>query len=154
MGCQKPNIWAAIRECKFRAGGILAKVFEGEPIGRWRYTTGKIAGVDIILQGTGYTGEAGCEIIIPGTTVDEPEKALKVWTAIIDAGEDFGLLPIGLGARDSLRLEAGMPLYGQELDEFISPVEAALAFPPFAKIDKDVTFIGQTPFKKVNAFIM
>jgi aminomethyltransferase len=127
---------------------ILAKVFEGGSVSRWNYTTGNIAGVDVLLKGTGYTGEAGCEIIVPGTTVDEPEKALTVWTTIMDAGKDLGIQPIGLGARDSLRLEAGMPLYGQELEEFVSPVEAALAFPPFAKIDKDVTFIGQDPFKK------
>jgi aminomethyltransferase len=76
-------------------------------------------GTDLIVSRSGYTGEDGYEISIPGA------EAVRVWEAIL---ADPRVKPIGLGARDSLRLEAGLPLYGHDLDETVSPVEADLTF--------------------------
>ena len=76
-------------------------------------------GVDIVVSRSGYTGEDGFEILVPA------EKALALWQRLL---QDARARPIGLGARDSLRLEAGLPLYGHDLDETISPVEAGLEF--------------------------
>ena len=76
-------------------------------------------GTDLILSRSGYTGEDGYEISLPAA------EAARVWTLLL---EDPRVKPIGLGARDSLRLEAGLPLYGHDLDETVSPVEAGLAF--------------------------
>jgi glycine hydroxymethyltransferase len=96
-----------------------------------------LAGIDAIVSGTGYTGEAvAFEIFI------DPKKAPQLWDAILEAGQDKGVKPVGLGARDSLRLEAGLPLYGQELagPHGISPYEAA--FGSFVKLHKPF-FIGK-----------
>lgn len=76
--------------------------------------------VRAIVSQTGYTGEHGYEIYCPA------ESAEDVWNALLKAGEEFGLIPCGLGARDTLRLEAGMPLYGHEMNDEISPKEAGL----------------------------
>jgi aminomethyltransferase len=76
-------------------------------------------GVELIVSRSGYTGEDGYEISIPA------HAAVAVWTALL---ADARVRPIGLGARDSLRLEAGLPLYGHDLDETVSPVEADLGF--------------------------
>lgn len=79
-------------------------------------------GIPISISRTGYTGEDGCEIICPA------EKALVIWETIMEKGQALGVQPVGLGARDTLRLEAGMPLYGHELTEFINPFQAGLGF--------------------------
>ncbi|MAK83190.1 MAG: glycine cleavage system protein T [Phenylobacterium sp.] len=76
-------------------------------------------GVDAIISRSGYTGEDGYEISVPG------EAALRIWNTLL---ADERVRPIGLGARDSLRLEAGLPLYGHDLDETVSPIEAGLGF--------------------------
>lgn len=76
-------------------------------------------GVDAIISRSGYTGEDGYEISVPG------EAAMRIWNTLL---ADERVKPIGLGARDSLRLEAGLPLYGHDLDETVSPIEAGLAF--------------------------
>lgn len=76
-------------------------------------------GVDLVITRSGYTGEDGCEILIPA------QHAPAVWEALV-ASDDVE--PIGLGARDSLRLEAGLPLYGHDLDETVSPIEAGIGF--------------------------
>ncbi len=90
------------------------------------YYTFKIltfAGIpNIILSTTGYTGAGGCEIYIP------KEKAIEVWDAVFEAGKEFGIMPAGLGCRDTLRLEKGFALYGHEMDDTVSPLEAPLAF--------------------------
>ena len=82
----------------------------------------KVAGVDTLLARTGYTGEDGFEIFPP------QKHAMMLWDAMLGAGKPFGVAPIGLGARDALRLEAGMPLYGNEIDLDINPLEAGLDF--------------------------
>lgn len=89
---------------------------------------------DAIISRTGYTGEAGVEIYC------EPARAAHVWETLMAAGQRAGLLPCGLGARDTLRLEAGYPLYGNELSETISPLEAGLDW--VVKLDKGA-FVGR-----------
>ncbi len=87
-----------------------------------------------IVSRTGYTGEDGLELIV------KSEDAVRVWENIMLAGREFGIQAVGLGARDTLRLEAGMPLYGHELDEAIDPFQAGLGF---ACNLKDRTFVGR-----------
>ncbi|CAM4289443.1 glycine cleavage system aminomethyltransferase GcvT [Paenibacillus tarimensis] len=94
-----------------------------------------ISGCKVLLSRTGYTGENGFEIY--ANAADAP----VIWRAIMQAGEPAGLVPAGLGARDTLRFEAGLPLYGQELSPAISPLEAGLGL--FVKLDKDGGFIGR-----------
>jgi aminomethyltransferase len=81
------------------------------------------AGVDnVILSTTGYTGSGGCEIYMKN------EDALKIYEAVLEAGKEFGIKPIGLGARDTLRLESGFCLYGNDIDDTTSPIEAGLGW--------------------------
>ena len=95
-------------------------------------------GVPLLLGRTGYTGEDGFELFFPA------EQAVKVWTAILQAGEADGVKPIGLAARDSLRFEACMPLYGHEINAEISPVSAGLNF----ALSLDKEFIGRDALLK------
>ena len=81
------------------------------------------AGIDkVIFSTTGYTGSGGCEVYAYNADAD------KLWNAVFEAGKEFGILPIGLGARDTLRLEAGFCLYGHELDDDHSPIESGLGW--------------------------
>ena len=100
-----------------------------------------VAGIELMLARTGYTGEDGFEFYCPIDQVG------ALWDALMEAGEPFGLRAIGLGARDTLRLEARMPLYGQELAEDISPLEAGLGWA--VALDK-ISFIGIDPIKKIK----
>ena len=93
-----------------------------------------ILGENCIVSTTGYTGEEGVEIYTPAAA------AVKIWDALIEAGAGE-LIPCGLGARDTLRLEAGMPLYGHEMNDEISPREAGLGI--FVKLDKECDFVGR-----------
>ncbi|MFK7948312.1 MAG: glycine cleavage system aminomethyltransferase GcvT [Saprospiraceae bacterium] len=89
----------------------------------YTFKQGKFAGLDnIILSATGYTGSGGFELYIPN------EAAEAVWDAVFEAGKDFGIEPIGLGARDTLRLEMGYCLYGNDIDDTTSPLEAGLSW--------------------------
>lgn len=94
----------------------------------------KVAGCDTLISRTGYTGEEGFELFIAN------QDAENIWRTLLSDGEADGLVPVGLGARDTLRLEAGLCLYGNELTENTSPLEAGLAF--FVKLDKE-EFIGR-----------
>src|SRR5699024_2460749 len=85
---------------------------------------------------TGYTGEDGFEIYI------NKDSGRDIWNKIIEVGKPEGLEPVGLGARDTLRFEAGLPLYGQELSQDITPIEAGLKFA--VKVKKDSDFIGKS----------
>jgi len=96
---------------------------------------GKAAGFDCIVSRTGYTGETGFELYC------RSEDTEGLWKALLEAGKGQGLIPCGLGARDTLRLEAAMPLYGHEMDENVNPFEAALSFA--VKMDK-ADFIGKS----------
>ena len=94
----------------------------------------KVRNIPCIISRTGYTGEDGFELYLA------PEDAPNMWNLLMEAGEDLGLLPCGLGARDTLRLEAAMPLYGHEMDETVTPLEAGLDFA--VKLQKP-EFIGR-----------
>jgi aminomethyltransferase len=100
----------------------------------YRFDTGDVVGHSALIARTGYTGEDGFELYV------RPDLAPKIWSAIIDAGGPHGLIPAGLGARDTLRLEAGMSLYGQDIDHTTTPYEAGLGW--IVKLDKG-DFIGR-----------
>ncbi len=87
---------------------------------RFRVARLELAGSDVLVSATGYTGGPGFELYLPG------RDAEKLFDAILEVGADDGVLPAGLGARDTLRLEAALPLYGHELDDTTSPIEAGL----------------------------
>ena len=95
----------------------------------------EVAGIPCIISKTGYTGEDGVELYLTS------ENAEKMWDALLEAGKDEGLIPCGLGARDTLRMEAAMPLYGHEMDDEISPLETGLKFA--VKMGKEEDFIGK-----------
>ncbi|MGN6638239.1 MAG: glycine cleavage system aminomethyltransferase GcvT [Mucilaginibacter sp.] len=98
----------------------------------YTFKKGKFAGIDnVLLSATGYTGAGGFEIYV------ENDKAEHVWDAVFKAGEPFGIKPIGLGARDTLRLEMGFCLYGNDIDDTTSPLEAGLGW--VTKFTKEFT---------------
>ena len=89
----------------------------------YAFTTGEFAGCkNVIISNTGYTGAGGFELYF------YPEAAMKIWDAVFEAGAEFGIKPVGLGARDTLRLEMGFCLYGNDLDDTTSPIEAGLGW--------------------------
>lgn len=100
----------------------LAPELDIDGLGYYRLAEGPVLGHDATVTRTGYTGEDGFEIYA------HEDHIAEIWDAALSAGEEFGILPCGLGARDTLRLEAGMPLYGHEINETINPVEAGLMF--------------------------
>lgn len=111
-------------------------------ISPFAFQVGRIAGErGILVSRTGYTGEDGFELYID-TDRSDP---VHVWKALLDAGEPFGLQPAGLGARDTLRLEAGLPLYGNELNEETTPLQAGMGW--VVKLDRD-PFIGSEALKR------
>jgi aminomethyltransferase len=114
-------------------------------IERFKCTNSRLADIDIFLSRTGYTGEDGFEVFIWNATLTKPDNAVKLWNAILDAGRTFGIEPCGLGARDTLRLEAGLCLYGNDIDESTNPLEAVLSF--VVKLQKD-NFIGKEALLK------
>ncbi len=91
-------------------------------LGSYRFAHGEFASVRGTISRTGYTGEDGFEIFVP------PQQADRVWQALLAEGESHGLVPCGLGARDTLRLEAGMRLYGNDIDETTTVLEAGLGW--------------------------
>jgi len=99
----------------------------------------------VLVSRSGYTGEDGFEIFIFGERADLPSVSAKIWNTIIRAGEEKGLKPCGLGARDTTRLEAGLCLYGHELDEKTTPLEAKI---PHAVCLKKEKFIGKDALLK------
>lgn len=116
---------------------ILAKVADEQEIPEKYYTFKdhiSVAGADCLVSQTGYTGEHGYEIYC------KPEDAPKIWNSLLESGQEDGLIPCGLGARDTLRLEAAMPLYGHEMDDNISPLETGLDFG--VKMQKE-DFVGK-----------
>ncbi|WP_289074275.1 glycine cleavage system aminomethyltransferase GcvT [uncultured Bacteroides sp.] len=89
----------------------------------YTFKVGELAGVkNVIISNTGYTGAGGFELYF------YPQDAEKIWNAVFEAGEEFGIKPIGLGARDTLRLEMGFCLYGNDIDDTTSPIEAGLGW--------------------------
>lgn len=93
---------------------------------RFSFLSSRVNGARCLISRTGYTGEDGFELTIYDTTNARNENAMNVWNTLLDLGKEKSVLPCGLGARDSLRLEAGMCLYGQDIDGTTTPVEASL----------------------------
>jgi aminomethyltransferase len=110
------------------------------------FTWGKVARLyNVLIARTGYTGEDGFEIYIPS---DEPTSG-RVWSEVLEAGAEFGILPCGLGARNTLRLEAGMALYGHEISETTNVFEAGLG--RYAKLEKGADFVGREALVEIEA---
>jgi aminomethyltransferase len=122
---------------------VLAKVtdYDLDSMTYYTFVVAKIAGVELLFSRTGYTGEDGFEIYIP------PQHAAALWKGITEAGKEYDLELIGLGARDTLRLEMKMALYGNDIDETTTPIEAGLSW--IVSFDKD--FIGQDVIAKQKA---
>jgi aminomethyltransferase len=132
----KHNRFGAVMENRSEQMSLLAvqgpkaleamqKLTDMQLVGMEYYTfkIGTFAGVEnVIVSTTGYTGAGGCEIYMPN------ESAHKIWSAVMEAGAEFGIKPIGLGARDTLRLEMGFCLYGNDIDDTTSPIEAGLGW--------------------------
>src|SRR5580698_4532982 len=110
-----------------------------EPIRYYHFAFGKVDGIDCLIARTGYTGEDGFEIYF------DPAESEKMWDALMEAGKHHGMIPCGLGARNTLRLEAGMCLYGHEIDEKTTPWEAGLAW--ICKMEK-APFLGSDVLAK------
>lgn len=117
----------------------------------YTFVKGKFAGIDnVLISATGYTGSGGVEIYfedLPAGRQDKDSAADKIWDAIFNAGAPQGIKPIGLGARDTLRLEMGYCLYGNDIDETTSPLEAGLGW--ITKFTKD--FVGKYILEKQKA---
>ena len=120
-----------------KAVSILKKLVPEEAIPQKYYSCnfhGRAGGMDCAISRTGYTGEDGFEFYLAA------EEAPKFWELLMETGREEGLIPCGLGARDTLRLEAAMPLYGHEMDDTVTPFEAGLGM--FVKMEKE-SFIGK-----------
>lgn len=109
----------------------------------YHFIFAKVAGIEMIVSRTGYTGELGYELYFKGSE----EDAVKVWNALFDAGKDLSIQPVGLGARDSLRLEMGFCLYGNDIDQTTNTLEAGLGW--ITKLKKS-EFIAKDVLLKVK----
>ncbi|WP_153798288.1 glycine cleavage system aminomethyltransferase GcvT [Foetidibacter luteolus] len=112
----------------------------------YTFAKGRFAGVDnVLISATGYTGSGGIEIYFE----DKDDNATVIWDAIFEAGKASGIKPIGLGARDTLRLEMGYCLYGNDIDDSTSPLEAGLGW--VTKLNKETAFSSKDIFAKQKA---
>ncbi|MFI2508624.1 glycine cleavage system aminomethyltransferase GcvT [Streptomyces sp. NPDC018972] len=125
--------------------GILASLTDADLDGLKYYAglPGTVAGVPALIARTGYTGEDGFELFV------KPEHAVELWQALTKAGEGAGLVPCGLSCRDTLRLEAGMPLYGNELSTSLTPFDAGLG--RVVKFEKEGDFVGRAALTEAAA---
>jgi aminomethyltransferase len=110
----------------------------------YHFFEAKCAGLDMIVSRTGYTGELGFELYFKGNQLE----AEKVWNAVFEAGAEYDIKPVALGARDSLRLEMGFCLYGNDIDQTTNPLEAGLGW--ITKLNKG-EFIGKEALVKIKA---
>jgi aminomethyltransferase len=119
-----------------KAQEILARLTDADldAIRYYRFAEGTVDGIPATISRTGYTGEDGFELYVPAS------EASRLWRRLLEVGKDDGLLPAGLGCRDSLRLEMGYALYGNDLDEDTTPLEAGLGW--VVKLDKG-DFVGR-----------
>jgi len=131
-----------------KAGQLLRSISGSrlEEIDKYSGKDVKVGDLSCLVTRSGYTGEDGFEIYVWNTTGQNPEPALRTWDRLLSAGKHDGLKPSGLGARDVLRLEAGMCLYGNDIDEKTSPVEARLNFA--VRLDKKSDFVGRGPIQR------
>ena len=155
--CQKQNTMGAVIEDSSAHTALLAvqgpkakdtlqKITDTDlsSIPYYTFANGKVGGVDrVIISNTGYTGAGGFELYF------YPEDGLKIWKALFEAGAEFGIKPIGLGARDTLRLEMGFCLYGNDLDETTTPLEAGLGW--ITKFTEGNSFIARELLEKQKA---
>ena len=126
------------------SGEVIKKLVKNMPeLEYYHFTKGKIAGIEMIISRTGYTGELGYELYFTGDESD----AEKIWNEIFNAGEEFDIHPVGLAARDTLRLEMGFCLYGNDIDQTTNPIEAGLGW--ITKIDKE-NFVGKDSILKIK----
>ncbi|MCG5220556.1 glycine cleavage system aminomethyltransferase GcvT [Streptosporangium soli] len=127
-----------------RSVEIVAKLTDADLAGLKYYAglPGAVAGFDALIARTGYTGEDGFELFVAAA------DAVPLWQALTEAGEPYGLRPAGLSARDTLRLEAGMPLYGNELSEELTPFDAGLG--RVVKFDKAGDFVGRAALEPLR----
>ncbi len=124
-----------------RAESLLQKLTDvalGD-LAYYRFQKGRVSDVEAVIARTGYTGEDGFEVYL------DARSAVPVFESLLETGKEFNLQPIGLGARDTLRLEMGYALYGQEIDADNSPLEAGLGW--VIKLKKTDTFVGQEALK-------
>jgi aminomethyltransferase len=128
--------WAQLALQGPKAAALLATLtsLPLERIGTYRFAHGQVAGADCLVARTGYTGEDGFELFC------RPDRAAALWDRLLDAGRPHGIRPCGLGARDSLRLEMAYRLYGSDMDDGTSPLEAGLGW--VVKLDKG-PFVGR-----------
>ncbi len=128
-----------------RSREILAPLTDIDLAGLRYYAIaeGQVVGIEALVARTGYTGEDGFEVFVDNA------RAGELWDALLAAGEPHGLVPVGLGARDTLRLEAGMPLYGNDLDPTVSPYDAGLG--RVVKLSKADDFVGRAALERISA---
>jgi aminomethyltransferase len=120
---------------------LAAAGLDATDLKSFRFRNGTVAGVPCLVARTGYTGEDGVELFMPW------DGAPAVFRALLTAGESFGIEPVGLGARDTLRLEARLALYGNDIDETTDPLEAGLGW--VVKFDRP--FVGRDALSRVKA---
>jgi len=127
-----------------KAAGLVQRLTSAklDQVGTYRFTQGQVANVECIISRTGYTGEDGFELYCP------PQDAEKLWFALLEEGKGDGCIPCGLGARDSLRTEMKFALYGNDIDDVHTPLEAGLGW--IVKLDK-ADFIGKAALEKQKA---
>jgi len=127
-----------------RAEALVGRLADADvaAIGYYRFASGRVADAPTLISRTGYTGEDGFELYLPA------ERAEHVWSALTEAGRGDGVTPVGLGARDTLRLEMKYALYGNDIDETTNPIEAGLGW--IVKPAKG-DFLGRTEIEKVRA---
>lgn len=131
QGPESPGILQSLTDTDLEG----MKYYAGQP--------GTVAGVPALIARTGYTGEDGFELFV------KPEHAVELWQALTGAGEGVGLIPCGLSCRDTLRLEAGMPLYGHELSASLTPFDAG--FGRVVKFEKEGDFVGRAALTEAAA---
>lgn len=119
---------------------IITKNLFGEFPGPWRSSYASYQGIKLLIMGSGYTGEAGCEIVISDSSNDDPSATIKVWEDILENKVNESILPCGLASRDTLRLEAGMPLYGNDIEENVQALQTGLVFPALVNLEKKFFF--------------
>jgi aminomethyltransferase len=139
------DAWALIAVQGPRSADILRQVGDPDIIDALKYYTiapTRIADIDVLLARTGYTGEDGFELYV------RPDLAEPLWRLLSTTGEPFGLQPAGLASRDTLRLEAGMPLYGNELTTQTTPFDVGLG--RLVSFDKPAGFVGEDALKAVR----
>jgi aminomethyltransferase len=132
LAIQGPNSLAVLQQ--------LTEV-DLQQIPYYHFTTGQLAGFEMIISRTGYTGEMGFELY------HQPAQSRQLWEAIFQSGKNFGIQPVGLGARDTLRLEMKYCLYGNDIDQTTNPLEAGLGW--ITKLNKS-DFIGKTALLKIK----